>query len=196
MENALTKNYYSSNAIEYIDSTISVDMSEHYEKFLKYLPTKGKILDVGFGSARDMLYFNSLGYDTFGIDNVPEFVERAKAQGLKVDKIDFNEMKFQKEFDGIWACASLLHSPTLELAIANVSNALKDDGIAYISMKEGKGTNNDNGRFFRYVTDTELTEICKNTGLEILEIYKTSDKLKRNTIWINAIFRKCLRKEK
>ena len=43
-------NYYDINAKAYIENTINCDMSIHYEKFLKYLPDKGKILDVGFGS--------------------------------------------------------------------------------------------------------------------------------------------------
>ena len=53
-------NYYDINAKEYIESTINCDMSLHYQKFLKYLPKTGKILDVGFGSGRDMIYFKSL----------------------------------------------------------------------------------------------------------------------------------------
>ena len=43
-------NYYDVNAKEYIESTINCDMSFHYQKFLKYMPKAGKILDVGFGS--------------------------------------------------------------------------------------------------------------------------------------------------
>ena len=41
-------NYYDINAKDYIENTINCDMSIHYEKFLKYLPAKGKILDIGY----------------------------------------------------------------------------------------------------------------------------------------------------
>lgn len=170
-------------------------MSLHYSKFLAYLPKEGNILDLGFGSGRDISYFDSIGYDTFGIDNVQEFVEGAKARGLKVALSDFNEMDFSEEFDGIWACASLLHSPNLELSLEKIHTALKDNGYLYLSMKEGNGEKIENGRYYRYVVEKELTDICAKCGLELVEIYKTSDLLKRDNIWINGIFRKCLHKE-
>jgi SAM-dependent methyltransferase len=195
MKTEITKNYYSSNAKDYVQNTLSVDISLHYSKFLSYLPKEGTILDVGFGSGRDTSYFSSLGYDTLGIDNVQEFVEWAKTRGLKVAKVDFNEMDFINEFDGIWACASLLHSPNLELSLEKIYTALKDNGYLYISMKEGNGERTENGRYFRYVSEKELTEICAKRGLKLVELYKTTDLLKRDNIWLNGIFRKCLHKD-
>ena len=57
-------NYYENNASKYIEDTINCDMSEQYTFFLKHMSKKGLILDIGFGSGRDMRYFKSLGYDT------------------------------------------------------------------------------------------------------------------------------------
>jgi tRNA G46 methylase TrmB len=59
--NCKTKQYYSNNYKEYISSTQKVDMAEHYSRFLPYLFQGAKILDIGFGSGRDMLYFASKG---------------------------------------------------------------------------------------------------------------------------------------
>ena len=39
----------------------------------KYLPKKALILDIGFGSGRDMIYFKSIGYEVEGIDTSLEF---------------------------------------------------------------------------------------------------------------------------
>ena len=51
-------NYYKDNKEEFISSTINCDMSFHYNLFEKYLPDLSKIiLDIGFGSGRDSLYF-------------------------------------------------------------------------------------------------------------------------------------------
>ena len=52
-------NYYEKNASKYIEDTINCDMSEQYKFFLKNMPKKGMILDIGFGSGRDMRYFKS-----------------------------------------------------------------------------------------------------------------------------------------
>ena len=57
------KDYYQENAKEYIGKTINADMSSLYSKFEKYLRPGSKILDLGFGSGRDSLYFLSKGYE-------------------------------------------------------------------------------------------------------------------------------------
>ena len=90
--NCKTKQYYSSNYKEYISSTQNVDMTEHYNQFLPHLFQGAKILDIGFGSGRDMLYFSSKGYNVFGIDNVSEFVDNGKANGLNVELCDFHNI--------------------------------------------------------------------------------------------------------
>ena len=59
----LTKKYYEENAISYIKDTLECDMSSQYKLLEKYLKAGSKILDIGFGAGRDMLYFKSKGYD-------------------------------------------------------------------------------------------------------------------------------------
>ena len=43
---------------------------------------KIKILDIGFGSGRDSLYFKNKGFNVYSIDNVKEFCDYAKSLGL------------------------------------------------------------------------------------------------------------------
>jgi hypothetical protein len=51
--------------------------------------------------------------------------------------------KFQwiEQFDGIWACASPLHVPRLELPprMTRLAKALKPGGVMYVSFKYGLG---------------------------------------------------------
>jgi len=185
-----TKQYYSTNYKEYISTTQKVDMTEHYKRFLPYLSQGAKILDVGFGSGRDMLYFESKGYNVLGIDNVSEFVDNGKANGLNVELCDFHNLPYIETFDGIWACASLLHSNDLSIAFNNLYKALKVGGFIYLSMKYGNGTNVENGRFYQYINEEKLKELCKNSNLSIVEIYNSEDLLKRNNGWINAVLTK------
>ena len=147
--NCKTEQYYSSNCTEYIASTQNVDMSEHYNRFLPYLSQGAKILDIGFGSGRDMLYFASKGYKVFGIDNVSAFVNKATENGLNVELCDSHNLPFVESFDGIWACASLLHSYNLPLAFENLYKSLKVGGYIYLSMKYGSGSSVENGRFYQ-----------------------------------------------
>ena len=188
--NCKTKQYYSNNYKEYISSTQNVDMTEHYNQFLPYLSKDAKILDIGFGSGRDMLYFASKGFNVFGVDNVSEFVDNAKANGLNIELCDFHNLPYVESFDGIWACASLLHSNDLSLAFNNLYKALKVGGYIYLSMKYGKDSSIENGRFYQYVDEQKLKNLCENSNLSIVEIYNSEDLLKRNNGWINAVLRK------
>jgi 2-polyprenyl-3-methyl-5-hydroxy-6-metoxy-1,4-benzoquinol methylase len=65
-------NYYNKNFTEFIDRTLSVDMSTLTNRFLSYMVDKGVILDLGCGSGRDSKTFMSLGYDVYAIDGSEE----------------------------------------------------------------------------------------------------------------------------
>lgn len=188
--NCKTKEYYAKNYETYIESTLKVDMSEHYKHFLPYLPSNAKILDVGFGSGRDLIHFKDLGYDVLGVDNVQEFVDEAQKIGLNVRLEDFETLEYQEEFNGIWASASLLHTKQLFSVLKNLYNALKTNGVLYLSMKEGRGIKVENGRLYHYVDEQELALLCLKVGFKILESYKAGDLLRRESIWINIILRK------
>ncbi|WP_328987882.1 class I SAM-dependent methyltransferase [Thiorhodovibrio winogradskyi] len=64
-------------------------------------------------------------------------------------------------FDGIWACASLLHVPLDQLAdaLARLSRALKKDGVLYASFKYGRGEREHNGRRFTDLNESGLAEL-------------------------------------
>lgn len=190
--NCNTKNYYSNNSTEYISTTQNVDMSGHYEHFTKFLNVGATILDVGFGSGRDMRYFAKNGYMVMGVDNVQEFVDHAQSEGLNVALCDFHALPYNNEFDGIWACASLLHSDNLLLAFNNIAKALKMGGYIYLSMKYGQGATVENGRFYQYIDEQKLTNLCKQSNLTIVETYYSGDLLKRSRKWINIILTKAI----
>ena len=165
-------------------------MGGTYVDFLAYIPQGGRILDVGFGSGRDLAYFSKQGYLAHGIDLVEEFVLRARKEGLSAKVGDFHDLPFKEEFDGIWACASLLHSDNLPLAFENLSRALKVGGVFYLSMKYGKGKGMDGERFYQYVDEEMLISLAKNSGLTVEKVTKTEDTLGRSQVWLNVILHK------
>lgn len=187
-------NYYDVNAKEYIESTINCDMSFHYQKFLKYLPKTGKILDVGFGSGRDMIYFKSLGYEVEGIDTSVEFVKNMKEKGFNVRLESACELNYSDEYDGIWACASLLHikRDKLEEVIIKCMIALKENGVLYCSFKYGDMEIENAGRYFNYINEDIIRNIVNRSNIEIIEIYTSSDirKDRSNEEWCNIILKK------
>ena len=66
--NDITIGYYDNNATKFIKETIDVDFSEMQNRFLKYIPYEGHILDFGCGSGRDTLVFINQRYTVEPVD--------------------------------------------------------------------------------------------------------------------------------
>ena len=73
-----TITYYDSRVDELIERYDSADMSELHTVFDRYIQPGQKVLDIGFGSGRDMLYLKGKGVDIFGIDASEAFVRHFK----------------------------------------------------------------------------------------------------------------------
>ncbi len=105
-------------------------------------------------------------------------------------------MEFNACFDGIWACASLLHVPHNEVAdvLHRLARALKPRGILYASLKEGKGEHiAEDGRFFSYFSlDEFVTLLTEHNLFHILRAWRSDDpdSSGRVSSWLNLLARK------
>lgn len=191
-----TTEYYEVNSKTFIESTLNVDMSVQYNAFEKYLNNKGCILDLGFGSGRDSLYFVNKGYTVYAIDPSESFCDHARQLGIEnVFQMTAQEMTFEDQFDGIWACASLLHVPYCELpkVFKLCKKALKKDGILYASFKIGDYEGERNGRYFTDMTLDKLNEVLLDTELTIIETFENKDnRPDREERWLNVVLRNSL----
>ncbi|MFX9081928.1 class I SAM-dependent methyltransferase, partial [Acinetobacter baumannii] len=105
-----TIDYYNQYADEFAQATLNVDMETLYQPFLAELPESARILDLGCGSGRDTLAFKNKDYQIDAIDYSTALVERAtQLTGIAVQQQSFYEIEVQDIYDGVWACASLLH---------------------------------------------------------------------------------------
>lgn len=185
--------YYKENAKEYIEKTICIDMTHEINKFLKVIGKKANILDLGFGSGRDSICFQNLGYEVYSLDPTREFCENGRKIGLKnVIEGYAQDIDYQEKFDGIWACASLLHISLEELVqtLIKCKNALKKDGIMYASFKYGDFEGIRDDRFYNDMTLEKFTKICNKSEMICLEFWITYDKQNRNNKWINFLLSK------
>ena len=184
-------NYYKEHAQEFIENTINSDMSAQYSFFEKHLKTKGTILDIGFGSGRDSLYFISQGYNVYAIDPEEAFVEHGKEIGLKnVFLMKAEDINYANMFDGIWACASLLHvqSNNLNNVFKRCAKALKKNGVMYVSFKYGEFEGTRNDRFYLDLTKDELSKYLIGSGMKMQDTKITKDvRPDHNDVWLNAI---------
>lgn len=188
----MTTDYYEQNAQDFFDGTVSVDMSELYDRFLPLVPAGGLILDAGCGSGRDALSFQNKGYKVTAFDASETLCKLAS--GLldqAVECMRFNELKRQGEFDAVWACASLLHVPRAELpgSIAALIESLKPDGVMYCSFKLGEEERESGGRFFTDMTEGSFRSLMSEISPDAdVETWITEDQRPdRNEHWLNAL---------
>ena len=191
-----TINYYNQNAENFIANTQNADMHPTQERFLRLLDANTSILDFGCGSGRDTKYFLEKGYQVTATDGSSELCRLASEfTGIKVKEMLFQELDAINQYDGIWACSSILHLPKKELlpVIQKMCEALKDNGIIYTSFKYGDFEGERNGRYFTDFTEKTFREVVeKIPELTIEEHWITSDVRpgRGEEKWLNLILRK------
>ncbi|MCI8482957.1 MAG: class I SAM-dependent methyltransferase [Lachnospiraceae bacterium] len=188
--------YYDQHASEFAKSTVDVDFKEMQERFLEKIPLKAHILDFGCGSGRDTRYFMERGYQVTPVDGSKELCQKAECYtGVPVRHMLFQELEEQETYDGIWACASILHLSGQELleVMPRMAAALKEKGIVYTSFKYGNFEGMRNGRYFLDMTEEKWTEMVQKTGAFKLEEYWITSDVRPGRgeeRWLNIILRK------
>lgn len=193
---ASTVEYYNKNADHFMDETVAVNFTEIQEMFLNLLPHGGKILDFGCGSGRDTLEFLKRGYQVDATDGSTEMCKLAtEYTGIPVRQMLFQELNEIEKYDGIWACASILHLPKNELknVLDKMKTALYKSGIIYTSFKYGTFEGERNGRYFIDFTEESFETFVKQIkGFKIKKMWITGDVRvgREKEKWLNIIMQK------
>lgn len=184
--------YYNENARAYFDSTVALDMGKLYGPFLKHLRPGSKVLDAGCGSGRDSLFFKNQGFQVTAFDASKEMVKLAsELLDQKVLLMSFEDLSLTEQYDGIWACASLLHVKKTKLSrvIAELAKHLKDGGVFYISFKYGREEYWKEGRYFNHLDEDTLKEILQEVPeLRTEQLFISTDVrgYRSSDQWLNA----------
>lgn len=191
-----TLNYYNQNAELFRGDTINVEFDEKRNILLKYLNKGDKILDLGCGVGRDSKAFREQGYEVTAIDGSIELCKIASRQiGDNVICKRFDEMEYNLEFDGIWACASLVHIEYKELpkVFRKIIKAMKNNGYFYASFKYGEFEGYRNERYFTDFTEVKFEKFIERfSDLKIVEFQITGDARvgREKEKWLNIIMKK------
>lgn len=191
-----TLKYYNENAQSFASGTVSVKFTEVQDKFLEKFNPDAYILDFGCGAGRDTKYFLSRGYQVDAVDGSEQLCRIASEYtGIKVRQMLFQELDEKEKYDGIWACASILHLPKKQLreVLKNMYAALKSKGWIYTSFKYGEFEGERNGRYFTdFTTDTFKDFIHDMHGLKIEEQWITGDVRpgRGEEKWLNLLLQK------
>lgn len=191
-----TIDYYNKNVQSFIDGTVSVDFTRIQNIFLELLPKDARVLDFGCGSGRDTKYFLDCGYQVDAIDGSMELCRAvSEYTGIHVKQMLFQELTEVEKYDGIWACASILHVKKAELPdiIRKMSLATKKNGIIYVSFKYGDYEGERNGRYFTDMTEISMKELLAAFPELVVEKQWVTDDVRDgrgDERWLNMILRK------
>ena len=110
-------------------------------------------------------------------------------------------MNFSQKFDGVWACASLLHVGKDKLSdmLKRVFMSLKENGILYASFKYGTEEREKDGRYFVDLDEASVREMLEMDGIfRVLECGVTGDVRdgRSSEMWVNVVGRKIIKLRK
>ena len=191
-----TLTYYDQNADAFTASTVSADMEETRARFLGALPKGAYLLDFGCGSGRDTKAFLNQGYHMDACDGSEELCRRASEYTkIPVRRMLFHDLSAISQYDGIWACASILHlnKEDLKDVMRKISVALKPRGVFYTSFKYGTFEGMRGGRYFTDFTEELLGVFMEQIPeLQVFETWITNDVRpgREEERWINILARR------
>lgn len=177
-----TKASYQATAKEFAQRVADLAPIGSIEKFIKLLPSKAKIIDIGCGSGRDAKIFTNAEIDVLGIDFCSNLIEIAEAYAplANFQLMDIETINLPSAtFDGAWAACSLGHIPKNK--ILNVLNKihilLKEHGYFYLALKKGTGEilekdlryAGNHQKFWSFFEEDELKNYLENAGFKVLD---------------------------
>jgi SAM-dependent methyltransferase len=169
--------FYDENAARYAARERRVP-ERQMSRFIKRLPAGARILELGCGAGGDSEALLALGFDVIPSDGSAAMATEAERRlGRPVLVLPFQQMKYEAEFDGIWANACLLHVPRAEVpdVLGRIARAMRPGGRFYASFKTGGGEGIDSlGRYYNRPSREELLDLCQSAGFADIEIETVS----------------------
>lgn len=197
---------YNAMAQEYAKKLADYAPRPEQEKFVSLLSKNAKVLDAGCGPGRDCEYFTKHGLNVVGVDLSEKLLKiaRHRIPNVMFEKQDLRHLQFStNSFEGIWACASLLHLRREEIpeVLKSFYNLLKLGGVLFIQVKEGSGEtdiaealSSNMTRHFTYFSLSELKKLLENAGFNVEDIYTWNEEVRRpgrrDLVWISSFSRK------
>lgn len=176
------------------------------DRFASLFRAGDLILDAGCGGGTQSKYLVNKGLKVIGVDFSEKMIKIAKQEvpGGEFFVMDIREVdKLEREFDGIFAQAILLHIPEKEIKriLQILLNKLKPKGYLFIAVKEIREgqkeeemkVENDYGyqykRFFTYFTTDKIKKHLNDLEMEICWENITPSQ-SGNTRWLQVIGQK------
>lgn len=187
--------YYGTNYKTYFQRTVEIDSSGFLGEFAESLPEKAIVWDIGCGSGRDLFWLKKKGFKAVGLEKSPGLARLARRySGCRVMLGDFEKFDFSSvQAHGILLIGVLVHLPRERFAhaLSRIVKGLTENGLLYISLKQGDGKVVDSeGRVFYLWQDKAVRSIFSELALEVVFFSKNSSALKTGEAWLGYLLRR------
>lgn len=192
----MTLAYYDERALDFIGGTVGVEFAALQNEFASRVVAGGRILDLGCGSGRDSRAFIERGFEVVAVDGSEEMCRHASEYiGKDVICSRFQDFEPEGSFDGIWACASLLHLAPGDIVtvMGRLAAHLRSDGCLYASFKYGDFAGYRDGRYFTDLDERSLRSLLEYVpDLTVQDEFVTKDVRpgRSEERWLNAFLSK------
>ena len=184
--------FYDSSYQEYHNKTFNIAPESFLGPLTSNLKPGAKILDIGCGSGRDLLWLKNKGFKPTGFERSVNLASLARQNsGCSIVEGDFTFFDFADlQFDAIMMIGSLvhLHHSAFAPVLSRISRALNKGGLTFLTLKEGEGTHYDkDGRFFSLWQAEELQKIFGDYGFPVLTFSREISALNQKSIWLSFL---------
>lgn len=192
-----TLNYYDNNANELIIKYNKAELKQLHSTFEKYIKLDDIILDIGFGSGRDLKVIQTITPNIYGLDSCDIFVNNMKNNGLKgriaksvLPNINIKEFEVPVDkFNVVVSIAVFMHLNIndIEKSIENIKKVLKKDGMIILSYSLKRQILDE--RHFEHLSKLEMTQIFEKFAFIEIDCFENHDVMNRDIEWITQIFK-------
>ena len=170
MSDRATLAFYERTAPRYTFSSGQAP-SRDLDSFLDRLDPGARILELGCGAGRDAARMVERGFEIDATDGVAAMVRKANERfDVDARQMRSDELAVEKEYDAVWAHASLLHVSRVEVpgVLRSIRRALRPGGWHYASFKLGNREGRcDLGRLHNFPTPGWIYSRYRESGFSI-----------------------------
>jgi SAM-dependent methyltransferase len=163
-------------------------VAREIDAFVNDLGGAGRVLEIGSGGGRDAVELEKRGISVRRTDVAKGFVDLLCERGFEADLLDpltddlTNPLRPGMPYDGIWACACLIHVARQDfgMVLRRLAEVTRTGGRLHVSVRDGDGEDvslhADDGAPRRYVEtywrEPALRSALADAGWSVSAVYR------------------------